>query len=79
MTFYSNHDFHKYGNTGSIKELELNKEGDKQQLCNSRFFLFVSWSNEQLHALILITYFHVNVNSNFLAAFCQQINIFSYL
>lgn len=30
MTFASDHNFHKYGNTRSTKEVGLNK-GDKQQ------------------------------------------------
>lgn len=31
MTFTSDHNFHKYGNTRSTEEVGLNKEGDKQQ------------------------------------------------
>lgn len=49
----------------------------KYQLCDKTIVLFVSWSNEQERAWILIAHFHVNVNSHFLAAFCQHINIFS--
>lgn len=79
MTFASDHNFNIYGNKRSIKELELNKEGRNSRMCDNTIVLFVSWSNEQWHAWILIAYFHVNVNSHFLAAFCQQINIFSYL
>lgn len=48
-------------------------------MCDNTIVLFVSWSNEQLHAWILIAYFHVNVNLRSLAAFCQQINIFPHL
>lgn len=48
-------------------------------MCDNTIVLFVSWSNEQRHAWILIAYFHVNVNLLSLAAFCQQINIFPHL
>ena len=39
----------------------------------------MSRSDERWHAWILIAYFHVNLNSRFSAAFCQHINISSYL
>lgn len=48
-------------------------------MCANTIVLFVSWSDEQWHAYILIANFYVNVNSHFLAAFCQHINIFTYL
>lgn len=65
---------------GSIKERRLKQSRRRTAGCAiMQLFFFVSWSNEQWHAWILIAYFHVNLNSHSLAAFCQHINISSYL